>query len=498
MAKNKKVKKKVTTVKTVGSLAVESTTQNSKVGKSLTNNQIDANVNGILVSSSNSNLVNEETSHPASRGDHDITNSQLDYSVIREPINLGTKNVKQILECIQTGTPEIKDVILNECNIIYECKVCQSLFRSLANFIAHKRVYCTNHCCEKMLLFDPTIIDINHGSPVNDEEEIEEDSKTFVEQELEAQEKDSDTLQNSPTQQTSYQEDKVVSQKRKHLEECAAKIEREKLKTSKTSVAVFQLSPIKSNPNAYRQRLLTGNSDSEVEDNNLLNLCHTSPEVSKCVDETEQIDTCEDEEKDNQSRCSDTIQSDTSSLPNGNVDDNGNDKADFEKKWICTTSCNGREVESVERLKMNKNSAQTLNNDIFVPEIESMDLCDNESSKTDDDSEESCSLTNGETVFSENSCKYNHHVKRIDISHSSNIGSQPKLKVHMQKVSEQERLVYPCPLCSLTFNHLSHAARHVINMHNKSKTQLHNLREVMKLRAYPVSFSSFAIKNMPT
>lgn len=43
---------------------------------------------------------------------------------------------------------------MNECDLIYECKVCRSLHRSLANFIAHKRVYCMKHCCETMLLFD--------------------------------------------------------------------------------------------------------------------------------------------------------------------------------------------------------------------------------------------------------------------------------------------------------------------------------------------------------
>lgn len=29
-----------------------------------------------------------------------------------------------------------------ECDLIYECKVCRNIFRSLTNFISHKRVYC--------------------------------------------------------------------------------------------------------------------------------------------------------------------------------------------------------------------------------------------------------------------------------------------------------------------------------------------------------------------
>ena len=78
----------------------------------------------------------------------------LDHSIIREPINVGIKNVHQIITCISDGTKEIKDLILNECNIIYECRVCRNLFRSLANFLAHKRLYCKKHCCEQMVLFD--------------------------------------------------------------------------------------------------------------------------------------------------------------------------------------------------------------------------------------------------------------------------------------------------------------------------------------------------------
>ncbi|KAI7685457.1 hypothetical protein SSS_05588 [Sarcoptes scabiei] len=83
----------------------------------------------------------------------------FDHSIIREPINLGIKNVAQIVHCITGGSREIKDLILNECNVIYECRVCSSLFRSLANFLAHKRFYCKKHCCETMVLFDRKWLD---------------------------------------------------------------------------------------------------------------------------------------------------------------------------------------------------------------------------------------------------------------------------------------------------------------------------------------------------
>lgn len=36
-------------------------------------------------------------------------------------------------------------LLANECDIIYECKACRNIFRSLANFISHKRTYCTTN-----------------------------------------------------------------------------------------------------------------------------------------------------------------------------------------------------------------------------------------------------------------------------------------------------------------------------------------------------------------
>lgn len=40
---------------------------------------------------------------------------------------------------------QIKLLLANECDIIYECKACRNIFRSLANFVSHKRTYCTTN-----------------------------------------------------------------------------------------------------------------------------------------------------------------------------------------------------------------------------------------------------------------------------------------------------------------------------------------------------------------
>lgn len=77
---------------------------------------------------------------------------EQDHSVLQQPITLGVQGVRQIVQCMSSGSREVKDVLLNECSVLFECKVCRSLFRSLANLLAHKRVYCTRHLCEAMPL----------------------------------------------------------------------------------------------------------------------------------------------------------------------------------------------------------------------------------------------------------------------------------------------------------------------------------------------------------
>jgi uncharacterized C2H2 Zn-finger protein len=68
--------------------------------------------------------------------------TEIDYSIIRDPIYTSVRSLDDYVNVMSIGTSEIKRIISEECDVILECKVCQSLFRSLPNFIAHKRVYC--------------------------------------------------------------------------------------------------------------------------------------------------------------------------------------------------------------------------------------------------------------------------------------------------------------------------------------------------------------------
>uniref|UniRef100_A0A914H1T7 C2H2-type domain-containing protein n=1 Tax=Globodera rostochiensis TaxID=31243 RepID=A0A914H1T7_GLORO len=49
---------------------------------------------------------------------------------------------ESVVRYYQGGTDEVKNLLKNECSVIYECSYCRSLFRSIINFVAHKRTNC--------------------------------------------------------------------------------------------------------------------------------------------------------------------------------------------------------------------------------------------------------------------------------------------------------------------------------------------------------------------
>ncbi|XP_068631227.1 uncharacterized protein [Battus philenor] len=66
----------------------------------------------------------------------------LDYTLLRKPILTSVTGFAQARKIFDSATEELKSLLSTECDLLYECKVCRNLFRSLANFISHKRMYC--------------------------------------------------------------------------------------------------------------------------------------------------------------------------------------------------------------------------------------------------------------------------------------------------------------------------------------------------------------------
>ncbi|CAH0605811.1 unnamed protein product [Chrysodeixis includens] len=67
---------------------------------------------------------------------------ETDFALLRKPIHTSITGFGQARKIFDLATEELKDLLSNECDLLYECKVCRNIFRSLANFISHKRVYC--------------------------------------------------------------------------------------------------------------------------------------------------------------------------------------------------------------------------------------------------------------------------------------------------------------------------------------------------------------------
>ncbi|XP_050447123.1 zinc finger protein 800 [Cataglyphis hispanica] len=65
-----------------------------------------------------------------------------DLSNLRKPIDTSVSDLCQVSKLLENGTDEVKSILSYECNIIYECRTCHSLFRSIVNLISHKREYC--------------------------------------------------------------------------------------------------------------------------------------------------------------------------------------------------------------------------------------------------------------------------------------------------------------------------------------------------------------------
>ncbi|KAL1465602.1 hypothetical protein WDU94_005157 [Cyamophila willieti] len=67
-----------------------------------------------------------------------------DESIMNIAMASTANDLVHVTELLNSGTKEIQDILKHECALIYECKVCRGLFRSIINFVIHKRKYCVN------------------------------------------------------------------------------------------------------------------------------------------------------------------------------------------------------------------------------------------------------------------------------------------------------------------------------------------------------------------
>ncbi|XP_076749952.1 uncharacterized protein LOC143422873 [Xylocopa sonorina] len=72
----------------------------------------------------------------------EVTPIDPDLSQLHPPIDTSVSTLYRVSKVLENGSDEVKSILAHECDLVYECRICRSLFRSLVNFISHKRVYC--------------------------------------------------------------------------------------------------------------------------------------------------------------------------------------------------------------------------------------------------------------------------------------------------------------------------------------------------------------------
>merc|ERR1711872_190213 len=99
-------------------------------------------------------------------------NRPPDASVLKPGIPTTVTGLRQAILALQSATLEVKRYMLDEACIIYECKTCHNMFRSLANLIAHKRSFCRNKYAEVDHIYtDKTGKDVSFSQKVYIENE---------------------------------------------------------------------------------------------------------------------------------------------------------------------------------------------------------------------------------------------------------------------------------------------------------------------------------------
>ncbi|XP_043204207.1 uncharacterized protein LOC122371708 [Amphibalanus amphitrite] len=79
--------------------------------------------------------------------------SQPDESIVCQNADSHSSSIVKLLKIFELGTQEIRDLLAAECDLIYECRACRALFRSVANLLAHKRRYCTRPAVDTRQVF---------------------------------------------------------------------------------------------------------------------------------------------------------------------------------------------------------------------------------------------------------------------------------------------------------------------------------------------------------
>nr|XP_039266850.1 uncharacterized protein LOC120342195 isoform X1 [Styela clava] len=104
-----------------------------------TDNDLVGNILKMLYQAMSNNTDQESGSSQPSMDDTPNDEALLE---MQHPPTRSKSAVQPLLNSLANGTQEVKSIIHNDINLVYECRRCKGLFRALPNLLRHKKEYC--------------------------------------------------------------------------------------------------------------------------------------------------------------------------------------------------------------------------------------------------------------------------------------------------------------------------------------------------------------------
>lgn len=381
----------------------------------------------------------------------------IDFSVLRTAIKVGGRMINQIINGVHYGSLEVQHLLFEESDFIIECRVCRNLFRSLPNFIAHKRIYCQEYFMDSIRSRDgfPTVL---------------EEETVVVEPQAPEETNASSQSEESTVNKLINGEFQSSNPAYNFYTDMAQRIESQKM--NKT-VLSMKLSKIPTNPNAVMVSM--GTEQNELED--------IAPEVqvvpSPCPLSPEKMD----------SAILDDVEG-MSTPPKSYTDSNrsGNDEICLRRTARVILKRN-KDIESSDDKKNENQKSKTANN---AAEAKTSVLSSFSPRKSDkSEAPRPVELRKQSTLLTR--VKADGLLKFCDLKSLECLqcklkyASKKSLLHHLQAKHSGKRMQHPCIYCKKQFSYFWGLTRHLISCHNKTRNQVDKMRKKLWQHVHSVN-----------
>ncbi|XP_046552833.1 zinc finger protein 800-like [Haliotis rubra] len=389
--------------------------------------------------------------------------ADIDFSQIRTSIQLGGRMIEQILNSVHYGSPEVRCLLLDECDIILECRVCRGLFRALPNFVAHKRVYCKKaYIMTHQSMFDSLpedeVVVVQPTAP--------EDTHTKTVEDGACHKSADDRVRDTITQINCGLLGK--SEMYRLYSKAAEKVDRPKKQKKTLSVV---LSQIASNSNAVR---VSCEDSDEASKQSLCNVQEPTQNMEAAISKPE-MRALTDFGNDNQSSSPATCVGKSNVMGNASV--------------MIQSDLNKDMCDSIQ--PTTPLPSGILPNPVDTPQAE------------ENKSKQSTPLNNSEKIIlrerklekgETNLCNtFNVSLLKC-LQCNVTYSSSKTLKYHIQKRHSGLRTFFPCPYCSNVFFYFWGLTRHLRVNHKKTQNQINKMRTILRESAFTKNVTKTCIQ----